>query len=306
MSADARTVSFLSLLRGTAHRCGLDPDNLATTEAAAFAEHLSVAAKKAWQHYDWPDCVRIEERSLKPEYDEAETYAAGDIVYGGETTGGYYTSAQADNTGQALTDTDWWTPTDPFALAFDLLAEGETPIGEVLNIYDADPDLDGTSATGEKALPIGFRLSQTQVIMEPGAPNTVWLRFRLPAPRFTTTVWSSGATYAAGDLIYYTDGHCYLVLATTSAGEDPADTPEKFRAQTLPLLFENAVKRLAKAEWLGSEEQEEKSIALQKLAEGDLDDATKTLSDDQGQTRRYAVATRTTTRRQFQPRRIAR
>jgi hypothetical protein len=290
MSADARTTDFLSLLYGVAHRCGLDPSILSTSEAAALAEHLTVAARKVWRHYDWPDTITLEERLVRPEY----------------ATGAYYQSAQNSNTGHAVTDATWWTELDPFALSLTLAVAGDEPMSEIFGVWDRDPDLDATNETERGALPVGFRLTGTTLILDPGAPNSVWVRFRRPSPRFTTTAWDAALTYAAGDVIYYTDRHCYQVLAATTAGQDPTDTPSKFRVQDLPVIFEDAVKRYAKAEWLSSEGQDEKALAQASQATSDLDDATATLSDQQGQTRRYAVATRSRVTRQFQPRRIAR
>lgn len=304
MSADARTTDFLSLLYGVAHRCGLDPSQLSTTEAAALAEHLTVAARKAWRHYDWPDTITLEERLVKPEYASGTTYASGTQVYDPDTVR-YYQSAQGSNTGHAVTDTAWWTALDPFALTLALIVASDEPMAEVFGVWDRDPDLDGTSETERAALPVGYRLSGTTLILDPGSPNSVWVRFRRPSPRFTTTAWDATLTYAAGDLIYYTDRHCYQVLAATEAGEDPGDTPAKFRVQDLPVIFEDAVKRYAKAEWLSAEGMDEKALAQSSQATADLDDATALLSDQQGQSRRYAVATRTSAARQFQPRRIA-
>ena len=91
----------------------------------------------------------------------------------------------------------------------------------------------------------------------------------------------------------------------TGSPQGPATAPARWRVQDLPDLFEDAVKRRAKAEWLSADGQDEKAAAAEGLAREDLDQATQTLSGQQGQQRRYAVASRTSSRRLFQPARIA-
>lgn len=42
-------------------------------------------------------------------------------------------------------------------------------------------------------------------------------------------VYSESPTYAAGNVILWTDGHLYTCVSSTSAGNDPTDTPAKWK-----------------------------------------------------------------------------
>lgn len=299
MSADTRTVSFLALLRSVAQRCGLDPDAVGTVEGAALAEHLTTAARKAWRHYDFPDTLRTEHRALRPLFDLTDFYSLADEVY--DFDADTYFRALVDGfTGQPTDEEAFWEQIGSTPLVRSLLFAnaGDIPIAEVLGAYDADP------ATDSCAQALGFHLSDEAIQFEPDCPNTVWLRFRLPPPRFTTAAWDAAVAYVSGDLVYLAPD-CHLALDdATGAGQSPLTDPERWRIQQLPELLEDAVKDRAKSEWLSGQGQDEKALVLKGAARDALDDATSQLSETQGQTRRFAVATRTRATRAYQPRRI--
>lgn len=297
-SADARTLHFLRLLKGLAHGCGLDPERLAKTEAEALAEHLTVAAENAWRDYDWPDTTPTEQRALRPIFGLGETYLLGDEVYDVETDH-YYRALQDGFAGRAVTDGAYWEEVTCLTKNLPLLSLGDTPMAEVLGVWDADP------ATDTGAQPLGYYLTDGDVQFEPDCPNTVWVRFRIPPPRFTAAVWKSTTIYLPGDLVFVTP-HCYMALEDALGSEQsPENDPDRWRKQELPELLERAVKRLAKAEWLEAEGQDDKAAIVQGRAEAALADASETLSTQQGQGRRYSVATRTRASRLYRPRRLA-
>jgi hypothetical protein len=299
MSADTRTVSFLLLLRGLSYQCGLNPGELGVVEAAALAEHLGTAARKALQHYDWPDAVFTEHRSLRPAFSLGATYSFGDEVYDQETDR-YYRAIMDGFAGQAITDGMYWESAR-IVRSMALYEAGETPIGEVLGVYDRDPDTDG-------AQPLGFRLGVNAVLLDPCGVETVWIRFRVPPPKFTTTAWDEDAVYQPGQLVFLEVAnrpeisHAWLALDDcTGAPQGPIQAPARWRVQDVPIALESAVKRLAKAEWLSAQSQDEKAIATETLATTTLDEQTALLSDQQQQTRRYGVANRSSNRRQLSP-----
>lgn len=296
MSADARTVTFRKVLHGLAHMCGLDPDLLARTEAAALAEHLSNAAAEAWRYYDWPDAVLTEERALRPIFSLGGTYPLGTEVYAAEE-GDYYVARQ-DSTGHPLSDGAYWERVTNLRPSLNLVNAGDNPIGEVLGVWSSDPGTD----TGEtSAQGYGYYLDGRTVVFDSSAGNTVWIRFRLPPPRFTTEEWDEATLYQPGDRVFI-DPACYLAL-DSAQGEDqgPLNGPDRWRVQEVPELLEQAIKRKAKAEWLSAEGQEDKAARHDSKAERALEDASGTLSTQQGQARTYAVAVRSG--RHFRPRR---
>lgn len=56
-------------------------------------------------------------------YNGATTYAAGDVVYD-STTGECYLSAKGANTGNAVTNTEWWTKQDVPAYLWEVIVRG--------------------------------------------------------------------------------------------------------------------------------------------------------------------------------------
>lgn len=299
MSADARTVSFLALLSGLARDCGLDPSALGTVEAAALAEYLTRATTKTWRAYDWPDTILTELRSLRPEFDLGATYQIGAEVY--DVDGDkYYLALQDGFSGHAIDDGAFWEEiTEDFDPYVELVQAGLSPIGEALSVHDDNP------ATEPAAQSLGFHLTGSRLQLETAAPNRVWVRFRLPPPRFTTTPWAGGTPYHSGDLVFLPP-HVYLALEEAlGSGQGPTGDETRWRVQELPELLEDSVRTAAAGRWLRSEQQWEKAAAVRTIARDDLDDATAVLSDQQGQTRPYAVRTRTRNFRHFAPRRAA-
>lgn len=301
MSADTRTVSFLDLLRGTARRCGLDPATLANEEAAALAEHLTMATRTAWQHYDWPDITPTEQRQFRPSWSNSANYQTGDEVYDPASTS-YYRALQASTnqppTTAGVVNAAYWQLPDDFRYNIDFISTGQTTIGEVLGVWSKDPDKHAD------AVPIGFHLTPTALVCDRLAVRPlVYVRFRLPAPKFSTTAWASGTVYNAGDVVF-SGADCWLAL-NSNTNSTPTSSNLQWRVQTLPALLENSVKMAAKGEWLLSEDQDEKGSAVLTVAGDLLDAASATISDQQGQTRTYAVRTRTRGRHSYAPRRLS-
>ncbi len=49
----------------------------------------------------------------------------------------------------------------------------------------------------------------------------VWVDYRPVVPQFTDTAWASGTTYAADELVLFTDGHVYKSLQGTNLNKSP-------------------------------------------------------------------------------------
>lgn len=86
--------------------------------------------------------------------------------------------------------------------------------------------------------------------------NSVWVWFQIKPPILTGADWSAISIYAAGDVVYYAsaatgyDGDYWLCLATTSAGQDPEDTPGKWTKQEIPEALRDAIAHATYSDFL--------------------------------------------------------
>ena len=76
-----RTIPYSSLERGLAAIAGIDSENLLAHEKVQFAEYINDATKFVWEHYPWPETVRVEKRYFRPLWVEGQNYEIGDEVY---------------------------------------------------------------------------------------------------------------------------------------------------------------------------------------------------------------------------------
>lgn len=138
---------------------------------------------------------------------------------------------------------------------------GQTPIADVLDITDADPDDDSVMAN---SLPFSQSTALSLVLISadwhvPGTP--VWVRFRIPSPLFTSTDYSASTTYAPGDVVYHdSTGDCYLCTAATT-GNLPTD-PAFWRRQSIPPYLAEPAKLHALAETQQEDGQYDKANFL--------------------------------------------
>ena len=76
-----RTIPYSSVERGLAAIAGIDSENLLAHEKAQFAEYINDSTKFVWEHYPWPETVRVEKRYFRPLWVEGQNYEIGDEVY---------------------------------------------------------------------------------------------------------------------------------------------------------------------------------------------------------------------------------
>lgn len=117
------------------------------------------------------------------------------------------------------------------------------------------------------------------------ADSSLYVVYRRPCPRFTATAYSASATYAVGDLIYFTDGDCYECLAATTAGQSPTTTAAKWQKQEIIAYLRNALLHAALGETLREEGQHSTSMLEDGQLQGYLEDALDRLELDQAITR---------------------
>lgn len=250
-----RTINFQTVLNNALRQMGWDPTVATDAQKARVAASVGVHLGRAWDYDFWPELTCIEERAYANDWSAAITFGEGDVVWD-PTTRLYYTSLENANTGNAVTDTDWWAATDLKDLESYVVAweqRGKTRIGEVLGVYPTQLDAWNDQSRGAgrrlaKALTgDGLQLLDAIVTqMDPvtNAPQlvtglkTVWVRFRKQAPRFTTNLWNEGGVYAEGEVVLWPTsnndqqgGECYR--ATLSV-----DNAWGWEKQEIPLMFE--------------------------------------------------------------------
>lgn len=213
-----RTVSFKSVIDGALARMGLDP--LVTPSSntlAAFAEYANSGVRAAWEMYPWPDAVRFENRQFYANWAPGTSYAADAVVLGSD--GNYYFAKQSNSAQDPTTDdtdTYWalasaYTSTTGsgilYAIDLDQVLGGvaQTPIGEVLGVFQSDP------RTNRYSTPINWMLTNDGIVVGQNGlsvnsiPSTVWVQFTTRPPVFTTANYNDGTTipYVVAEAVKY-------------------------------------------------------------------------------------------------------
>lgn len=159
------------------------------------------------------------------------------------------------------------TPTGTPAHDIAFEQPGLTPIGDFLQIYDNDPE--------DYAQPfhsLRFSTTDTGATLNPDdhTPGTpVFVRFRIPAPLFTSRVYSASTAYLPGDVVYHdSTGDCYLALTATT-GNAPTSTIH-WRRQEIPTYLGEYCKAHAYASTLLEDGQFDKANYMLTRAEGIL------------------------------------
>ena len=206
-----RTVTFASVITGAMARMGLDSTlTPANNTLAAFTEYANSSVRVAWEMYPWPEALRFEQRQFYPSWSSATTYAAGAGVLGSDNT--YYFAVQA-SVGQdpTLDTTDtYWQPESTYAPsgalhAISLDQVGQTPIGEVIALYTADPRVNRYAPrvnwwlTGDGIVVGANSTAIAQV------PAVVWVEFTTRPQTYTTASFTNGDTvpYVIAEAVKY-------------------------------------------------------------------------------------------------------
>ena len=169
-----RAVTPRSVLNGVAARIGLDiTQTVPAHTVAAFLEYINSAVGNLWDNYPFPEWTRIEARTYRAAYVSGTAYAAGDEVF----YGGTYYRALVPTTGNQPDDGVNWEPATGLVQNVSLEQAGETAIGEILEVYGADPRV----TPGATRYP--FSLVEDGILVRSG-PATVWLEFTLRPPAF--------------------------------------------------------------------------------------------------------------------------
>jgi hypothetical protein len=250
-----RTVTYRSVYEAILRRHGLDPVAHAITHdpLRALTQHVNTRIKYAWRYWRWPQLELLQNRAYRTTWTNTlqflkvnaegvpdELYYATNSLYYRVKSG-----APADPPiGTLPTDTTYFetfTLTDRYIL---LDQVNQTPIGEVVAIYNSDPRL----TTRHCACQLPFSPTEREVtVTECGTGATVWVQFRIPPSEFTGIPFVTGKTYALGERIYHpADGECYRAIIAGPTG-DPTAQPAQWLKIPLPAIFASYVEASAYA-----------------------------------------------------------
>ncbi|MFZ4777749.1 MAG: hypothetical protein ACOYM3_20460 [Terrimicrobiaceae bacterium] len=163
---------------------------------------------------------------------------------------------------------------------------GETPISEVLNAWDGNPEL------SEEAAVLKYSLSNGRVNFAADAPDEVYLEFSLYHPRFTATAWASGTAYVTGDVVYSATD-CYVAAqASTGTAPTAGASSAYWTLQEFPHQLSRYAELGAVADCLNESNQHDKADRMEGQAESKLLDELEKLLVKQKQTPRFAVRNR--------------
>jgi len=270
-------MTFTAILHSSAQLVGLTPGvTLANTIAESFASYLSRALQEVARAFQWPELLVVSEKFYRDDWASGTTYAADAEVYS-PAQDKYYTSLQNTNLNHAVTDAAWWEETSTLTRYF---ARGT--YDAIFSVHDEDPR--GKRAPARRT----FTLSGTDVIVGDDAPTSVWVYGRKKTNPVTTTAYSGSTSYAVGDVVYYTDGYCY-VRTVAGSGNLPTDAT-KWEQITIPHGWIPALQYRAAADYARADGNVELARDFEAAFKRELTSAMADIAHNQLQTTHYEVA----------------
>lgn len=274
-----RTTSYRSVLDGVLRLARIEPAMAQREDVAQLAEFIAERLSAARESYLWPEDLLLEERTLRAPYDAAATYADGAEIYF-EYDETCYEALEAIAAGESpATAPLKWLALDSWPRVLDWAPAWQSePLGTVVHVWTEDPRLN------EAAPELDFKELREGVLLPPKAPAAVWVQHRPADLEWAGwTEWSATTTYAAGAVMYFTDGELYRALSTTTAGQSPATHPTLWAVHPFPERLAKPVKRGAYGDWLLSTGQDEKAGAQEAAFWAALDEQAAILTKQQGQ-----------------------
>lgn len=284
-----RTVTLLSVINAVAFKVLGTSDNLPQQQGAAFIDSIGEHLRECWERFFWPEWTVTEERYYRDAwaaqgYNTVGTevhYTPGDAYYRSNAVAGMSDVPGVSSKWDLITGTD-------LRRYVSLDQTGKTPIGTVEQVTPKDPRIyPGTPRIGWAPGPDGLEFPSTE-----WTGTSVWVRFRKRPSQFTATAYNAANAYAVGDLVYFTDGDCYVCTATASAGDTPATDADKWTKQSFPYVLKRAVVLFAAADHRDEDGQIESNSVFRTRAEDALADEWAKAHGQQDQTRRFRVVTR--------------
>lgn len=282
-----RTVTYKSVLWYVARRMGIDPStgSFTTELAAKYTDFINGRVPEVFGWCWWPELMQIEQRQYRDTWSASGVYAVGDEVWSA-TDESYYacTAAVGPSADAPEDDSSHWEAATNFERYVAYAQTGETVIWRVK--YAARSNW----RTNRYPMRLNFTTNEHGVCFAYNAPNQVWIEFQQPPPQFTSDEFDDTATYAVGDRVYYaTTGEAYLCIAATTAGDLPTDTT-KWTKIDMPEVFAQALARLAAADALREDGQDDKADAQEARGYSELARQRDAMIDGQGQFERADVS----------------
>ena len=209
-----------------------------------------IAAQTAYSGSDWAN---------------GTVYALATIVRN-PANGRFYVCFSAHTASSSL-DTTKFALLTLLPVVISLDQTGKTAIGVVKTATQTDPRLSA------RPVRVDFQLSADGVqLVGDTLPVSVWIAFQVRPPVLAGATWSATPTYAAGATVYYAstaeEGDFWTANVSTTAGQDPEDTPGKWDRESFPAFLREYCAQGACADWLRSQGQRDAAL----LEEGQAED----------------------------------
>lgn len=121
-----KAIAYRDLLALVCDGLGWDPNLLDASEFAQAKRAISAAIREVYDYCFWPDLTRTEQRTFWPNYDDTETFAAGEIVYYPPTDAYYIALRSTTGNEPATRSGDTWSTNEAYwSLALRVLSADE-------------------------------------------------------------------------------------------------------------------------------------------------------------------------------------
>lgn len=325
-------VKYEDVLRSAVHLAGITLSQLDSDDSVRWREWIEEELEEQWMMEKWPEFSVIEKRYFRDIYDNTKAYSAGDEVYYPKeekyyqalraSTGNLptdeaywavsqetYDAAEYDNTkayavgdqawypdtdkfygchtastGNVPTDTNFWGELTVFLRQVIWEQTGKTAISQVLGAWKSDPRVT-TSAEA-----VAFDEISTGVVILKNVTK-VWLEIQTLPPSLFGDNYDATVAYSAGDQVYHA-GDFWDASASTTAGENPTNTPSKWTKVKIPKVLRQPVAHAAYMRFLEMDGQHEKAAAHSRVVDRKLGQVLNRMFRTRGQVRRLAVLTR--------------
>ncbi len=134
-------------------------------------------------------------------------------------------------------------------------------------IWSSDPRVKDSRAYEKR-----FTTALDGVHLESGESTAVWVMSLPKEPKFTTTAYAGGTTYAAKALVLYTDGQVYQSLQASNTGNNPATATAWWKLQPMLEVLAEFTVAFARGTYLMESGQAQTGGEARKDALVDLDE----------------------------------
>lgn len=201
-----RSVTFQSVLDGSASRIGLDPtQTIQASTASALTEYINTRTRFAWEAYKWPELSCVEKRAFRSPYSSSLEYPVGsEVLY----ENNYYRKTLTTAVGVAPDTTVAWTQHDPATIySVNAIVKADKVYYKCIKVTVANIAVTNTTywstytfATGAEAWSIATEPNESDF-----------------------PVWSAATAYQAGTEVIY-QGSFYRAQVNVQAGNLPSSS----------------------------------------------------------------------------------